>query len=320
MTAKRGIIVLVLLALATACLALATAWVEVAPGEVVVVRRLGRVLPAPWMPGPHLGLPFGFDRHARVRTDLVRRLEVGLATAPGALDDPASDSASAFAPRRHALDDPASGEYLTGDLNLIRARGVVQYRVADPTAFVLQTAELEPLLARLAESSLARTLSLRGIDAALRLERAAIARDVESELVRCVAAARLGIAILGVSLTDARPPSEVAADFAAAQAAQSERDRRVNDARTFAATTGTAAHAEAQARLDRARAAADRAVVLARGRAGRFLALLTEAQRDRTLTIRRLYLDMLRELLPRVRRKLVLTPEEAVDLSILGDR
>jgi membrane protease subunit HflK len=288
--------------MAAACLALATAWVEVAPGEVVVVRRLGRVLPAPWMPGPHLGLPFGLDRHARVRTDLVRRLEVGLAMAPG------------------ALDDPASGEFLTGDLNLIRARGVVQYRVADPAAFVLQTADLEPLLARHAESGLARALSLRGIDAALRLERAAIARDVEAELVRCVAAARLGIAILGVSLTDARPPSEVAADFAAAQAAQSERDRRVNDARTFAATTGTAAHAEAQARLDRARAAADRAVVLARGRAGRFLALLTEAQRDRPLTIRRLYLDMLRELLPRVRRKLVLTPEEAVDLSILGDR
>jgi hypothetical protein len=38
------------------------------------------------------------------------------------------------------------------------------------------------------------------------------------------------------------------------------------------------------------------------------------------LTIRRLYLDMLRELLPRVRRKLVLTPDEAVDLSILGER
>jgi membrane protease subunit HflK len=293
-------IALVLLAVAAACLA--TAWVEVAPGEVVVVRRLGRVLPAPWMPGPHLGLPLGLDRRARVRTDLVRRLEVGLAMAPG------------------AEDEPEGGEFLTGDLNLIRARGVIQYRVADPAAFVLQTAELDPLLARLAESSLARALSLRGIDAALRLDRAAIARDVEAELVRSVAAARLGIAILGVSLTDARPPTEVAPDFAAAQAAQSERDRRVNDARTFAATTRAGAAAEAQARLDRARAAADRAVVLARSRAGRFLALLAQAQSDRALTIRRLYLDMLRELLPRVRRKLILTPEEAVDLSILGER
>jgi len=295
---KRALVALVVLGLAVACLA--TGWVEVAPGEVVVVRRFGRVVPAPWMPGPHLGLPLGLDRRSRVRTDMVRRLEVGLAAAPG------------------PEDDPGGGEFLTGDLNLLRARGVVQYHVADPALFVLRTAELEPLLTRLAESSLARALSLRGIDAALRLERAAIARDVEAELTRSASAQGLGIAILGVSLTDARPPSEVAADFAAAQAAQSERVRRVNEARTFAATTQTAARAEAQARLDRARAPADRAVVLARSRADRFLALLAEADRARSLTVRRLYLDMLKELLPRVKRKLVLTPEEPIDLSIFG--
>ena len=57
---KRALVALVVLGLAVACLA--TGWVEVAPGEVVVVRRLGRVVPAPWMPGPHLGLPLGLDR------------------------------------------------------------------------------------------------------------------------------------------------------------------------------------------------------------------------------------------------------------------
>jgi membrane protease subunit HflK len=294
---KRAIVVVVVfLGLALACAA--TGWVEVAPGEVVVVRRLGRVGLSPWMPGPHLGLPLGLDVRTRVRTDLVRRLEVGLATAPG------------------PEDEPGGGEFLTGDLNLLRARGVVQYRVADPVAFVLRTADLEPLLTRLAEASLARALSLRGIDAALRLERAAIARDVEAELIRSAGAEGLGIAILGVSLTDARPPSEVAADFAAAQAALSDRDRRINDARTFAATTRAAAEAEAHARLDRARAPAERAVVLARSRADRFLTLLAEADRARALTVRRLYIDMLRELLPRVKRKLVLTPEEPIDLSI----
>jgi membrane protease subunit HflK len=295
---KRAIVVLLLLAFALTCLA--TAWVEVAPGEVVVVRRLGRVLPAPWTPGPHLGLPLGLERRTRVRTDMVRRLEIGRAGSPT------------------AEEEPGAGEFLTGDLNLLRARGVVQYRVADPAAFVLRTAEVEPLLTRLAGSSLARAFARRGIDAALRLERAAIAGDVEADLVRAAATERLGIAILGVSLTDARPPSEVAADFAAAQAAQSEHDRRVNEANTFAATTRTVTQAEVQARLEQARARADRAVVLARGRAGRFLALLAEANRARPLTVRRLYFDMLKEVLPRPRRKLVLTPDEPIDLSILG--
>ena len=127
------------------CLAsreLATGWVEVAPGEVVVVRRLGRVLPEPWMPGPHLGWPLGLDRAVRVRTDEVRRLAVGLAGAPG------------------AGDEPGAGEYLTGDLNLLRAAG--SSSIASPTrspSSLRRGRSVEPILARLAESSLARVLS-----------------------------------------------------------------------------------------------------------------------------------------------------------------
>jgi modulator of FtsH protease HflK len=295
---KLRLIALSLIALVVGCVA--TGWVEVAPGEVVVVRRLGRVVPAPWTPGPHLGWPFGLERRVRVRTDEVRRLQVGLAGIAG------PDV------------EPGSGEYMTGDLNLLRARSVVQYRVSDPVAFVTRSEAIEPILVRLSESSLARALARRGIDAALRLDRATIALDVASDLARSIADDRLGVTILGVSLTDARPPGEVAPDFAAAQAAQSERDRRVNEAKSYAATTLTAARSEARARIEHAHGQADRVVLIARSKADRFLALQAEAGRSRALTVRRLYLDALRDLWPRVKRKLVLTPDEPVDLSILG--
>jgi membrane protease subunit HflK len=281
-------------------IALATGAVVISPGEVAVVRRLGRVLPRPWTPGLHLGLPFGLDRITRVRTDEVRRVEVGLAEVAG------------------PEDEPGAGEYLTGDLNLLRARGIVQYRVADPAAFALRAAEVEPLLTRLTEASLARALARRGIDGVLRHERAEVVREAESDLTQAIERLELGLAILGVSLTDARPPTEVVPDFAAAQAAQSEHDRRINEAQTYAATVLPAAEAQALARTEQARAKADRAVAMARSRAGRFVALLGEADRSRRMTVRRLYLDALRDLLPRVQRKLVLTPEEPIDLSILG--
>jgi membrane protease subunit HflK len=285
---------------ATSLACLLTGWVVVRPGEVVVVRRFGRVLPRVWTPGPHLALPLGLDRPTRVRLDEVRLLPVGLVEVAG------------------PGDEPGAGEYLTGDLNLIRARGIVQYRVADPAAFVLHAAEVEPLLARLAESSLSRALARRPIDSALRGGRAEVARDVEDDLTRASTQYRLGVAILGVSLTDTRPPGEVAPDFAAAQAAQSERDRRINEARTYATTTLPQAQAAALAATEAARARADRAVALASSRAGRFLALLAEADRSRPLTVRRLYQDALRELLPRIHRKIVLTPDEPIDLSLFG--
>ena len=279
----------------------ATGLVSVAPGESAVVRRLGRLLPNPYGPGLHLGLPLGLDRVDRVETGRVRRVEVGLAEAAG------------------PGDEPGAGEYLTGDLNLIHARAVVQYRVADPARFVLAADDREATLRRLAEACLgARSLAGRGIDGALRDGRAAIAVDARDELDRAARGYGLGLDVLGVSLTDARPPVEVQPDFAAAQSARSDLDRKRNEAKARAEGVLIAARAKARATEELARAGADRAVATAKGRADRFVALLTEAERSRRLTVRRLYLDAVRDGFARARRKVLLTPDEPIDMSLFG--
>jgi modulator of FtsH protease HflK len=297
----RSRFVLIAILVLTALAYLATGWTVVAPGETAVVVRLGRVLPTRWMRGPHWGLPIGLDRVIRVRTEEVRRIDVGLAGLPS------------------ADDDPAAGEYITGDRNLLRARAVVQYRVADPVAFLIRSERIEPLLSLLAESSLSRAFAHQGIDRVLREGRTEVAHEVAVGLNQAATSYDLGIAILGVSLTDARPPIEVQPDFAAAQSARSDRERRVGEAKTYIATTLTAARAEAQFRANRAKAMADRSLALARSGAERFTSLLAEADRSRRLTVRRLYLDMLRDLMPRVRRKVLLTPDEPIDMSLFGD-
>jgi membrane protease subunit HflK len=296
MTSRLAFLVLAVLLAAY----LATGFVVVPPGEVVVVRRLGRALPVAWTRGPHWGLPYGLDRLTRIRVDQVRRLSVGLVGPPG------------------SEEEPGAGEFLTGDLNLLRTRAVVQYRIADPAASAFRVAQLEPLLSRLAESSLARALSSQGIDSALREGRPLVAREVEADLSRSVDLYGLGLSILGVNLTDTRPPQEVQPDFAAAQSAGSERERKLNEAKSYEVTTLKSARAQAQARHDQAKAQANRTVVLAKAKAHRFSHLLAEAERSPRLTVRRLYLDALHDLLPKVRRKVLLTPEEPVDISILG--
>ena len=84
------------------------------------MRRFGRVVEPAWGPGLHWGLPLGLDRFDRVRTDEVRRLSVGPADA------------------LEAGSEAHGGEFLTGDLNLVRIRAIVQYRVDDPVAYVVQ--------------------------------------------------------------------------------------------------------------------------------------------------------------------------------------
>ena len=212
----------------------------------------------------------------------------------------------------------ATGEALTGDLNLVRFQATVQYRVARPDDYVLHAEPVEHLLARSAEAGNARALARRGVDAVLRSDRQLIAREVERDLQADSDRLALGVTILGVSLTDARPPVEVAADFAAAQAAESHRDRRVNEARTQEALQITAATAQAEAVREAARAVAARTVLHARAEADHFLTVMAEARRARDLTLRRMYLDTLQDLLDRVRRKLILPPGDSLDLTVLG--
>jgi membrane protease subunit HflK len=278
----------------------AAGWCMVAPGEVVVVRRLGRLIEPAWRPGLHWSWPLGIDRLERVRSDAVRQLTIGWAGPPS------------------PEIEPAAGELMTGDLNLVRIQATVQYRVATPSDYVLRAEQVEPLLMRSAEASLTRALARRGVDSVLRSDRPVIAREVEQELQRSSQSHQLGVTILGVSLTDARPPSEVAADFAAAQAAESQRDRRLNEARTYQEVGLATAGSSARAVLEAARAAAERTVLAARAEAQRFTVLLAEAQRSRSLTIQRLYIETIQALFDRVQRKLILPPGDAVDLTILG--
>jgi membrane protease subunit HflK len=214
--------------------------------------------------------------------------------------------------------DPSAGEFMTGDLNLLRMQTAIQYRVADPVKFVLRAEQVEPLLSRLGEAALTRALGFRSVDGVLRSERQAIARDVERELQKATSNCQLGVAILGVNLTDARPPGEVAADFAAAQSAESHRDRRINEARSYAETTGTTARSQAQKSIEAAHAAATRRTLTAKAQAQHFNSLLAEALRARDLTIRRIYIESIQALLDRVKNKVVLPSSDSIDVTVLG--
>jgi modulator of FtsH protease HflK len=296
----RSLVILLVGATALAIWLAAAGWCVVAPGEVVVVRRFGRVVDPPWGPGLHWHYPAGIDRLDRIRTDAVRRLTIGL-VGPASVDQ-----------------EPSAGEMLTGDLNFLRSEATLQYRVSSPIDHALASDRLEELMVRAGEAGLVRSLSRRGVDAALRSDRRQIAQEVRDDLQSVADRLRLGVLILGVSLTDARPPAEVAADFAEAQAAESRRDDRINVARTYEAVQLATASSRGEAVREAARADAGRNLLTARSEADRFLALLVEVRRSRDLTLRRLYIETVQSLLERVRRKLVLPPGDSVDLTILG--
>jgi membrane protease subunit HflK len=250
----------------------------------------------------HWHFPLGVDRLDRVRSDAVRELTIG------------SSGETGF----NADAEPSSGEAMTGDLNLLRIQVTVQYRVSRAADYVLHSEDVGPLLLKAAESSVSRALAIRGVDAVLRSDRQAIALNIEQNLQEVSDRYQLGVTILGASLTDARPLSEVEADFAAAQSAESERDRRINEANSYNETTTALAQSKAKATLEVAHGSAERRILTAQAQAQRFNALLAEAERSRSLTMRRLYVETLQGLLAGVKNKLIMPPGDAIDLTVLG--
>jgi membrane protease subunit HflK len=281
---------------------LLTAFDVVGPGEVVVVRRLGRTLVRPWTAGLQVGWPWGLEQRLRVRVDEVRRLAIG--------------TARGEAPGSHS----GRGEYLTGDRNLALVGAVVQYRVSQPVEYVAASANREGLLSDLADTAVARACARLAIDDLLRNRRQQFSDDVQASLAREFQDLGLGVEVLSVSVVEARPPDEVAAEFADAQAARSDRERRATEGNTEAARIDLAARSRAAAVVEHARSGAARTRGAARGRADRFLALLDQAKVDPQLTRWRLYVNAIERGFQRLGRRIVLQPGQSIDLSVLGVR
>jgi modulator of FtsH protease HflK len=299
---RRALILATVVLLA---LYLASGLTVVQPDEVAVVRRCGAVLAAPWEPGLHWGLPWALDRVDRLKINQTRTLAVGAAS-------------SAAAPLLRAP-DPATDDFLTGDLNVVVAEALVQYRVREPVQFLYGAADVEASLAALAEGVLARALANRGIDELLTTGRAILADAVARSIQSLADQEKLGISIVAVRLGRLVPPMAVAPAFADATRARSDRRQMITRAEEFRDRSRSETAGRAREITDAAAGRFDRLVEPARGEAQRFARVLAEARHDPTAFRRRLFLETIAEILPRFRRTVVVAPGQDLDISLLSD-
>jgi membrane protease subunit HflK len=276
------------------------------PDEVGVVRRLGAVLPEPWEPGLHWGLPWGFDRVDRLKVNQTRTIAVGA-------------SGSSEAPISRAP-DPASDDFLTGDLNLVTAGALVQYRVRDPAAYLFRARDVESVVRASSEWALTRALARRGIDELLTTGRGEVA-DWLGRLIQSLSdEERLGISVVAVRLGRVAPPSAVAPAFADAARARSDRRQAITRADEYRDRSQSEARGQTREIADAAAGQFDRTVQPARGEAQRFSRVLAEVRKAPDSFRRRLFLETLAELLPRFRRTVVVAPGQDLDISLFDDQ
>jgi len=275
------------------------------PDEVGVVRRLGAVLPEPWEPGLHWGLPWGLDRLDRLKMNQTRTIAVG---ASGPREAPLSRAP-----------DPSSDDLLTGDLNLVTAESLVQYRVRDPAAYLFKARDVESMLRALSEWELTLAQGRQGIDELLTTGRGEVAKWLERSIQSLSDEQGLGISVVAVRLGRVAPPTAVAPACADADRARSDRRQAITRAEEYRDRSRSEARGQAREIADTAAGQFERLVQPARGEAARFSRVLSEARKAPNPFRHRLFLETLAELLPRFRRKVIVPPAQDLDISILGD-
>jgi modulator of FtsH protease HflK len=275
------------------------------PDEVGVVQRLGAVLPEPWEPGLHLGLPWGLDRLHRLKVNQTRTIVVGAA---GTRDAPLTRAP-----------DGASGDLLTGDLNMVTAEALVQYRIRDPLLYLFRTVDAESTLRSSSEWALIRALARRGIDELLTTGRAEVAESMRNAIQSLSDQEGLGVLVMAVRLGRVAPPAAVAAAFADADRARSDRRQAITRAEQYRDRRRSEARGQAREIADSAAGQFERLVQPARGEAERFTRVLAEARNFPGPFRRRHFLEALSDLLPRLKRKVIVAAGQDLDLSVFDD-
>ncbi len=291
---KRKVGLFLLIALA---LYLATGIYQVAPGELAVVRRFGKVLQEHQGPGLHWGLPWGWDRVDKVAVDEQRQLNVGFVEDQGPGDGPASSTARSAA--------TPVGQTLTGDNQMVNIRISVSYRIDRErlTDFVLQGDRAVSILTRATEEALATVLSSERIDLVLLGRSAQLESKLRDNLAVRVRQYRLGVVIDGVNIIFAQPPAELVEAFLDVNRARSMRDVTLTDAVARKNTDISQARQEVRRILAQAQANANTKLAQARSEVAAFRALLRTFPTDQSgasAALLQLYLSEMQTILGRM--------------------
>ena len=290
-----GALRVVLVAAAVLVLAV-TGYYQVEPDEVAVVQRFGRFVRTT-EPGPHLKIPFGVETITKVPVKRQLKMEFGFRTAHAAAQTVYE------APSRETI---AEAQMLTGDLNVAVVEWIVQYRIKDPAAFLFRVRDVPETFRYTSEAAMRQVVGDHSVDEVLTIGRETIALEAKTELQRLCELYGMGIEVQQLVLQDVNPPGPVKPAFNEVNQAIQEKERAINDAWSDYNKAVPRAKGEAEQAVRAAEGYALERVNNAEGDAKRFDALYEEYKKAPAVTRRRIYLETLAAVLPKVGRKLVL--------------
>jgi membrane protease subunit HflK len=274
-------------------LAIVVLWVgsgiyKVQPDEQGVVMRFGAY--SYWTPpGLHWHLPWPIESVYQPTVTRINRTEIGFRSGSGGAIESGRDASG-----RDVL---AESLMLTGDENIIDIDVAVFWRISDASAFLFNTANPEALVRVVAESSMREVIGRTPIQPALTQLRAQIEADVFKQSQEILERYQAGVEITQVQLQKVDPPAAVIESFRDVQRANTDAERMRNEAESYRNDIVPRARGDAARIVAEGQGAKAASVALATGDTQRFNNVLKAYQSAKDVTLRRMYLDTMQDVM-----------------------
>lgn len=279
---------------------------SIGPDEVGVIQRFGKYVGLS-SPGLHVKIPFGVDKVTPVKVKKIFKEEFGVRTLRAR---PGADYSSS----QHSEESLM----LTGDLNILDVRWIVQFKIKDPVKLLFAVRNPIDTIRDISEVVMRRLVGDYSVDEVLTIKREEIDHLAQIETQKILDDYDSGVQVVTVKLLDVNPPEKVKAAFNEVNEAKQEKEKMINQAWEAYNKVIPKARGEAEKTIREAEGYALDKINRAKGESDRFLATLAEYKKAPEITQKRLYLETLMEVLPRARDKYIIDPKQSSILPLLN--
>ncbi|MDD5173349.1 MAG: FtsH protease activity modulator HflK [Candidatus Omnitrophica bacterium] len=276
---------------------------SIGPDEVGVIQRFGKYIRLN-SPGLHAKIPFGIEKVTPIKVEKIFKEEFGT----GRVDSPSSINMG---------ENRDVSLMLTGDLNILDVRWIVQYKIKDPIKFLFVVRNPQTIIRDVSEVIMRRLVGDYTVDEVLTIKREEIDHLAQVETQKILDEYQTGVQVVTVKLLDVNPPDKVKPAFNEVNEAKQEKEKMINQAWEAYNKAIPKAKGEAERTIREAEGYSLDKINRAKGEAERFLATLNEYKKAPEITQKRLYLETLNEVLPKVKDKYIIDPRQSSILPLL---
>ncbi|MDP6179219.1 MAG: FtsH protease activity modulator HflK [Desulfatiglandales bacterium] len=274
--------------------------------EAGVVQRFGKYHRTATS-GLNFKMPTGIEKVTKVKVATLRREAFGFRTVkPGVRTRFGSGTAYL-----------SESLMLTGDLNVAVVPWIVQYRVKDPYKWLFKVRDIRATLRDLSEATMRLVVGDRSISEVIS-KRGEIADQAKLLLQEELDNADTGISVTTIEMQKTNVPEPVQPSFNEVNQAIQEKEKMVYQAREEYNKIIPQAKGYAEKTIKAADGYALDRVNRAKGDASRFLSLYEEYSKAEDITKRRMYLETIREVFPKLGNKYILDADQNNLLPLLN--